>query len=307
MKILCISDWHIRATNPQYRTDDYFSTLMGKLNWVFDLAEKEGCKAILQAGDMFDGPDQSNRVELDMMKLFKNSCCDIFTIFGQHDCRYRDKSLTVTEKFRVNELVDIAIADPFILGEEVRIYGASFGEEVPKVKDPDAKNILIIHRMITEDGPQWHDQTDFISAKAMLLKYGDYDLILSGDNHKSFSYGKQFGSILLNCGSLMRTTIAQRDHKPCFYVVDTATNKVEKHFIPVKPIEEVMDLETADEQKERNAALEEFMSGLSIEYRSDLSFEENLQNVITVNKTDDVISNIIQSFLIKWHDKIGGK
>ena len=317
MRILLTSDWHIRLKNPRYRIDDFYQTLMGKLTWLFELAKKENCKAILQGGDFFDSPDQTNYVIIDLINLFDSYEIPIHTVAGQHDLKHRQFSNTTLAIFKTFGCVNILDGElktntciPCIDSSgsyNVNIYGSSWEEEVPIPEDKDALNILVIHKMIVKDSPLWAEQSGYTEADTFLNKHKHFSLVVSGDNHQSFICTNNRGQILINSGSLMRTTIAQREHSPCVYIYDSESRKVKRFQIPIKPIEEVMDLETADEQKERNAALEEFMSGLSIEYRSDLSFEENLQNVIVVNKTDDVISNIIQSFLVKWHDKNGGK
>ena len=54
----------------------------------------------------------------------------------------------------------------------------------------------------------------------------------------------------------MRSKIDQGDHKPCIWVFDTETRKAEKVLIPVKPFKEVVNLERAEYEKEKNEKLE---------------------------------------------------
>ena len=54
MKILGISDLHIRDTIPAKRIDEYYSKQFEKLNFVINLANSSGCDIMLQAGDFFD-------------------------------------------------------------------------------------------------------------------------------------------------------------------------------------------------------------------------------------------------------------
>jgi DNA repair exonuclease SbcCD nuclease subunit len=307
MRCLATGDWHIRATNPQYRIDNYYETLLSKLHWIFDLAKKEDCSAILQPGDFFDHPDQANRVEIDLISLLRNAVCSVYTIFGQHDLRYRDRSNTALEKFAQDNLVRlVAEKETYAFdvdgGDRVEIYGASWDEEIPTVKYPEAENILLIHRMITKNGPLWFDQKEYITADEMLRKCEDFDLIVSGDNHHSFISGHKYGAALINCGSLMRTTVAQRDHQPIVYIIDTETAEITPHPIPIRPIEEVMNLELADDLKERNEALEAFMNGLTVNYDIELSFEENLKNLMSENKTENHIIELATKFVGKYYE-----
>ena len=306
MKFLIIGDLHIRATNPRYRIDDYYSTLMRKLKWIFDLAKKENCGAILQPGDFFDSPDQSNKVEIDLINLLKEKDIPIYTVLGQHDLRFRQPTNVALTKFDVLNKVCIVNKNGIDLGNNVHIYGASWEEEIPKIKDTKVISILVMHRMVIKDKSLWPGQTDYTTAKSILLRYVDYYLIVSGDNHNSFmattTTEKKQGSVLLNCGSLMRTTVAQREHRPCIWIYDVDLHSFKQHFIPIAPIEDVMDLETADEIKEKNEALEAFMEGLSSDYSIELNFEENLKNLMIENKTDNRIKKLGNSFLEKYYE-----
>lgn len=303
-KLLCTGDWHIRATNPQYRIDNYYKTLIGKIDWIINLALSEGCIAILQPGDFFDSPDQANHVEIDLIDRFQKIIdrLSIVSIFGQHDCKYRNRSNTALEKFRKAGWVHIANVENIAISALDDIYGASWEDEIPAIKNKQLFNILLIHKTITEKGQQWPGQTNYISAVDMLQQNPEYQLIISGDNHKSFYYANNTGRTLLNCGSLMRTTIGQRDHKPVVYIVDTDINEINQYFVPIQPIGEVMDLELADDVKERNEALEAFMKGLSSDYEVELNFEENLKQLIDKNKTDKEIVNLAKSFIAKYYN-----
>ena len=307
MKILVTGDWHIRASNPRYRVDNYYETLMGKIKWILDLAEKEECSHILQPGDFFDSPDQSNKVEIELMELLGSYPIDfIYTIFGQHDTKWRNVGNTALQKFYVSEFVKLPLNGFLSDDNSTYIYGASWEEEIPEPLNPEAINILITHRMVVQDKPLWDQQKDYITAKSLLLKYDTYDLIITGDNHQSFmettTTEKKRGSVLLNCGSLMRTTIAQRDHKPCVWIYDTSLSSYKQHYIPIEPIEEVMNLELADETKERNEGLDAFMKGLSSNYGIELKFEDNLKNVIAENEIPNNIKNIADGYIARYYE-----
>ena len=301
MKILCSGDWHIRATNPRYRIDNYYKTLLNKIDWIFELAAKEGCKVILQPGDFFDSPDQANYVIRDMISFLGSLYnTTVLSIYGQHDTKFRRVENTALGIFEEMGAVEILNEIPLELNG-INFYGASWGKEIPIQINPEKINILIAHKMIVKEFQLWRGQTDYISARDMLKKYEDYDLIVSGDNHQSFTYGSKFGSMLINCGSLMRTTIAQRNHTPVVYIVDSETNEITKHEIPIRPIEEVMNLELADEIKERNKDLEAFMTGLSSNYDAELSFERNLTSLMKMNETSKEIRGIAEEIMGRYY------
>ena len=305
MKILATGDWHIRAKNPKYRIDNYYETLIDKIKWIFELAEKNNCVALIQPGDFFDSPDQANYVSRDLIALIHKYDIDIYSVYGQHDQKFRNSENTIMSVLAEAKVINILSKDPISYSEgskHIELYGASWDESIPTPLETNNINILAAHKMVVGDKPLWADQKDYTKAKSLLLKHSEYDLIITGDNHQAFTYGKNFGSMLLNCGSLMRTTIAQRNHKPVVYIVDTNTSEVIPYYVPVKPIEEVMNLELADETKERNEDLDAFMKGLSSEYDVELNFEDNLKNVIIENDIVDRIKDITNDYIRRYYD-----
>lgn len=301
MKFLCTSDWHLRTTSPRYRTDDYLGTLFDKIKWIFDLAKKERCTAILHGGDVCDSPDQSNTVIVTIIKLCRQYKIPLYVTAGQHDLLYRKFSNTTLAVLVEAGVVTLLNSTPIKHDGNIYIYGASWEEQIPKVEEPDATNLLIIHKMIVQDKPLWAEQVEYTKADTLLKEYTDYKLINSGDNHNSFTY-RTTNQTLVNVGSLMRTTIAQKNHTPCTYLYNSETNEVTQHKIPIHPIEEVMNLELADERKERNEALEAFMTGLSSEYKVELSFEDNLTNLMKANNVDREIQGIAYTMIGKYYD-----
>ena len=240
MYAILTGDWHIRPTAPKWRTSDYYKLLLGKLQWIVDFAIENGIKIIIPPGDVFDSPDVPNRVKVDIIKLLRP--IDVLTIFGQHDLKYRQREDTALQVFIEDGTVKILNDVPIYYGfgeQQVDIYGASWEEEIPKVENRDNFNILAIHKMIVKKDPLFPDQTDFIAAKDFSKQYKDFDVVISGDNHNSFSYLPKKETKIINCGSLMRSTTAQYDHKPCIWIIDTETGEAGQHFIPIKPVTEV--------------------------------------------------------------------
>lgn len=314
MKILATGDWHIRHSVPEKRIDDYFAAQNAKLDFIIDLAIEEDCSLIAQPGDFFDSHKANDFLKRKMIRMIKerNSCPPILTIFGQHDLRYhssdtKNTPLRVLEAAKVvkilrnkpidpNERVDITSL-PKIIQSGIHIYGASWFEDIPEVKT-DGINILVIHTMIIKNEKLWEGQEDAIKGN-ILLRNNRFDLIISGDNHQSFSIsaGKKH---LVNCGSLMRMTTAQLDHKPCVYIYDTEDRTIEKHYIPIDPVEEVFDLSKIEEEVKENEELQAFVSRLKENKRIEgLDYAKNLKEHIRINKdvleqgTLDIIEEVL--------------
>lgn len=267
MKLLNTGDWHVKHTKPRNRTDvNYPETIFNKIEWLLKKAWENECFAILQPADLFDTfktQHVPHYIVRRMADLLLKWCWDrnirFYTQRGQHDVRYRndqeDSPLSVLE---VAEIVWIAKEEE--LGDGVVLYGCGYGEEVPIPKSKEDFNILLIHKMITEDDPLWPGQTDYISGKAFLKKY-PYDLIVSGDNHQSF-LSTYRDKTLINCGSLMRSNVDQISHIPCAYIFDTDTRKYEKLEIPVESAFNVLKIQEAVYDKEQKSRIDSLVLGL---------------------------------------------
>ena len=307
MKLLITGDWHIRATAPRHRIDSYYNKQMGKLLWIMNLAKKKGCSTILQPGDFFDSPDVPNHVKRDIIKLILLYNIPIYTVFGQHDTKYRNKGNTALAVLAEANIVTLLGEQPVVhkYEETLHIYGASWQESIPNIVDSSATNILVLHKMIVQDKPLFPDQREYNRAPQFLKQYNSFDLIVSGDNHNSFKYTAD--STLINCGSLMRMTTAQYTHKPCVWIYDTNTKQALKYLIPIEDAAEVFAVE-AEEIKERNKELEAFVKTLSSgSTKVTLSFEDNLEALLhTTNiEINTEIVDLCHSILAKYYE--GGK
>jgi DNA repair exonuclease SbcCD nuclease subunit len=290
MKLLLTEDWHYTDKTPSCRIDDYPQTLKNKIQHILDIADQYDVDAILQPGDLTDTPFLSYFTYRKLFSLL--SSYPIYTIYGQHDLRYRNKGNTPLDA--LNDSLDsfnIVPETGIVLGNKVDLYGASFEEEIPEIQNPKSFNILLIHKMIVHVAlEEWEKQYD--TATSFLSKT-KFDLIVSGDNHQSFVVSEK-NKNLVNCGSLMRSTIEQIDHQPCFYIFDTDKRSLQKFFIPIEPWKKVFDLEKKVKEEERNEDMESFVSGLTKHKDMGLHFEDNLYAYMKKNKISKDIQNVIE-------------
>jgi DNA repair exonuclease SbcCD nuclease subunit len=164
-------------------------------------------------------------------------------------------------------------------------------------KDPSYRRILVWHKMNYKGKAPWPGCTD-PSALKLLKKYPQYDLILTGDNHKTFTEEYE-GRRLVNPGSLMRMDADQVEHRPCVFLWYAEDNSIKQVFIPIE--ENVISREHIDQVKERNGRLDAFIKRLDLQFgigkskgsEGGASFEDNLTRFIKKNKTRPAIVQII--------------
>lgn len=292
MKALIAGDLHITNKCPENRMDDYENTVLNKFSFILYEAEKNNCDCVLQPGDFSDSPNLSYDFFVKVLSILKKSEMPIFTCWGQHDLRYRARENTF-----LSALVE---ACPFIqipdnssclnfLGTD--IYSSSFGEEIPKVSNCNNFNILLTHRMIIDE-KLWEGQTDFQYANSF-LRTNKFDLIVSGDNHKTFYY-KIKDRHLFNLGALLRSTIGQIEHKPISVIFDTKTRSFSWLPIEIVPAEKVFTMEKIERNREINKELTSFISSLSEQKEIGLSFMDNLNEYAKINSIDQKVIEIIK-------------
>ncbi len=93
MKITFVTraDVHVADHPPEMRSDDWRSTIMGKLRQINDLAEQHGAAAILDAGDLFylKSPFRnSHRLVAELIELHRAAPCPTWMIAGNHDIKH---------------------------------------------------------------------------------------------------------------------------------------------------------------------------------------------------------------------------
>ena len=294
MKILGCPDLHLTEKRPQNRMDDYEAAVINKLTFILTTAKENGCALILQPGDFFDQPNPTYRFFTQVvftLNGYMSSNAMLCTIFGQHDLKFRTKENTALNAlFYAYEGLKLVNYMPH-LEDNIAVVGCSWEEEIPE-PIPGKFNILLIHRMIVDD-KLWADQEHFEYANGFLREH-KFDLIVSGDNHKPFIAHSR-GRYLFNCGSMMRSTIAQVDHEPRIIIFDTENPKdYQEILIPIEPSESVFKMEKVEMEKERNTNLEAFVSGLSEHKDMGLNFGGNLQAYVIENKLDNEIYELLK-------------
>lgn len=291
MKLVFTSDWHNTDKTPSCRIDDYQENQVNKINFIQKTAKKCKAEHILEAGDLTDTPFLSYLYFRKLLRLFWFS---IYTVYGQHDLRYRNKGNTPLDALHdsLNGIIKILPPNSHQpLGENVDLYGCSYGEKIPEIINPKNFNILLIHKMLlAKKEKDWEEEYELGNK---FLSDNDFNVIVSGDNHQSF-HVKSGNKFLFNCGSLMRSTIDQIEHKPCIYIFDTATSKFEQIFIPIHPWQKCFDLEKKIKEEETNEQMESFVQGLSKHKDMGLNFTDNLFTYLKKNKIDSKIIDIIK-------------
>lgn len=257
-----------------------------KFDFVKQLQRKYGCP-VIHGGDLFDHWKPSPWL---ISKMMQNIPDEFYTVYGNHDLP--QNSMELIEKCGIYTL--------HVAGKVHTLQSGNWGE---KIKEPNlilqGRKILVIHKFIYKKKDYWKTRIDGAMAAGILRKYPQFDLIVSGDNHEAFVEEHE-GRLLVNPGSLLRTTTKQKDFHPRVYLWYAETNTVKPVYIPIE--EGVVSDKHIKKEEERDERMNAFISSLDYEDNVELhsSFEINLKTFL--NSANNVSENV-EKIIYKAIDK----
>jgi len=295
VKILQLPDLHLTEKTPENRCDDYSETVIKKFEFILKTAEQHDVEMILQPGDFTDSPTMSWEFFIRLVALINHYNIKIYTVHGQHSLRYRNKGNTALDALEksCDCLTILEKGNPCIPQSGIQIYGASYGEEIPK-RTGGKFSILLIHKMILGDKKLWYGQDEDVTWSKNVLRKSNFDLIVSGDNHSQFNIYNSEGRHLFNPGTLLRDSSDMISYKPHIFLFDTANSSYKEIMVPIEPYKKVFKIDKITRDKDRDEEMEAFVEGIKNYRDVGLNFKENLFSYIKKNKVDDDIKDIFK-------------
>lgn len=300
-----LGDLHITNRSPARRKDNYFETILGKLKQAFDIFTQEKCFYVIQVGDFFDSPTVANRVIAEVNKLLLTYPQRLFSLAGQHDLSGHNlgtlpnSPLAILESANALQILGESIvhtkkdqSDP------VYFYGASFGEDVPPVEDPNAFNILVTHRMIG-NRPLFPGQ-ELENPRAFLKANPGYNLVLCGDYHYSF-YDEYQGRKILNPGCIVRKNLndVREGLQPKVCVVSIPDLTIQDFPLDCNSVEEVFDLTKVEDSSPNKQSLEKFINRLKDSEAAKVGWKSMLSDVLQEKNVSTTVQEIIDDILLE--------
>jgi DNA repair exonuclease SbcCD nuclease subunit len=273
--ILC-SDLHFTDHQPKCRTDDFMKAQIEKMKWLKQLTVLHNA-IVLCAGDVFDVAKPNPEI----ISLAIEHLPFIYTIPGQHDLPRHSldlifkSGLTTLEKAGNVQLVN---ENAILISQRFMVTGFPFGTELikPPATQTRFKSIALIHKLI--DHPQSSE-----TAERVCKQLKGFDLIVSGDNHKTFIYlDKKNKTLLVNPGGFSRQKADEAHHRPCVFLWDSSNPlEVEQVFIPIR--RRVISRSHLKRQKQQEEIKNKFAEKLDQDYKIGMSYEDNLKAHIEKN------------------------
>jgi len=299
MKAIACADLHLSDKAPSSRNADYPEQCLEKFSQIFEAAVDNDCPYIVVAGDFFDKPIVSLEFLNKVIKIRTHfSKIKLVTIPGQHDMKYHQ--LGTLNKTAYGILKEAGLIIHMDVGNwHNGIVGLPWETELSEKDMQTDMDILLVHRMVTESGPLFEGQTDWISGKGLLEQYPRTKFIISGDNHKPHIVKdrSRCGGININCGSMMRKSKDQMNYKPCMYCIDTDTGEYEMiPFVIEDNVWDMVKIELDERKQDSKKELQAFLDSLdSGSTRPD--FESILEEFIESRKPSKAVRDIIDAEL----------
>ena len=309
MKLILTADIHARMDQPICRKDDYIEYEKKIFTWLYDLSKKYKA-TILCSGDITHYANRKDSNEL--YHFLMENMPDMIGILGNHDLPSHSLELypksTISTLVRSGKYILLNEPQPMIKDEhveskvkflcekfkceEVCLHGFHFGSDITFPVEESKCHIALYHGMVLEK------KDKYISGKIgkiMLDAYKDYSLILTGDNHKTFTI-KKGNRYLVNPGSLFRDDAAQIDFTPSVFLYDTDTKELEQIFAPTDGDEFYTDYIVDKNKKKADYAA--FIEVLNTKFELTVNFKDSMENCIRANNIrEEVVKEIRNSFL----------
>ena len=335
MNFVFITDTHGRANNPISRKDDFPQTVLSKIYWAVELANKHEAP-LLHGGDWLQRPDVSPTFISHLAKILMKAKYGVYSVLGNHDIySYNQESfwrspLSILVNCGIIKLVDekgVEFRDDLFErtheGAAVKVTGVSAHQMLDKngrvedyivpEKTDGVYTIHIVHGFLANKDWGKNIPHTLIDNTAE----GNFaDVVLTGHEHSGYNVIEKTNStghriIYCNPGSLLRVTAGVGDMRDDVQAALIEATKDEISVRLVKcPIAEdadkVLDRAKLEEEKTRTKSLELFaskLSGISSEFKLEKlevsTAAEMLTKFVEEIKKDDELSMLTADDIIK--------
>ncbi|QQY80679.1 DNA repair exonuclease SbcCD nuclease subunit [Keratinibaculum paraultunense] len=258
MRLLFITDTHIRGTTPKNRKDDLYKTLEKKILEVNEIVKKYDVDFLLHGGDLFDRPDVSVSVVGHFASMLNNIKVPIYTICGNHDI-YGHNPQTIDRTMlglldTLNVVRIIKDEEKIFLnknGVKVQLTGKSYTYNIDNeknksnyivkdVSDDVDYSIHMVHGMLLNKpfikGIPYTLIEDIIDTQA--------DITLSGHYHSGFGIIKIDNKYFINPGSLIRITnsLTEIERMPKVVLINLNNHHIDVELIQLKSAAHGLDV-----------------------------------------------------------------
>jgi len=284
--ILC-ADLHLREDTPTCRNDDYFAAMTRKVDMIAAMQREYDCPVIC-AGDVF----HTWRCSLELVLwAYEHLPNKMICVAGQHELPYHKLDNARQSPLGLLDAVGkiVFLRSEQIEYEGLRIKGASWGiEHGPHEKDCD---IFVTHKLVYCGDVPFPGAPVEGNARVFMKGCGFAKLVVTGDNHKPFTYDTDNRSLLVNCGSMMRSEVRQHDYKPAVWLWHKEENGVESIPLPIS--KGVVDQVGHLDKQDRDERITDFVKKLG-DIEVTLDYRQNVERFLSSEDVSEGVATIVR-------------
>lgn len=282
MRGIAIGDVHLCSKPPICRTDDWYSTQLGKM-WDIARICNDNDVPLFIAGDLYDRWDIGFRLVREVNEVFSTIRNGVNFICGNHDlpyhslAKFNDSPMALT----IGKLMGHSKSD---------IAGYSFGQEItPNFHD----RLLLEHKMVYLTDPVYGMDADKYNVRYLFEQdeYKSCRLVITGDNHKCFTYAKNDKQVWLNTGPVFRTSVKERDYEPSCWLFEINATATKVTRIKLSVDTDAVDRTEMYVAQYKDAMVSDFVEQLKQQESFQLDFKASVD--LAVSGIDTETSSIV--------------
>ena len=264
VRLYTSSDEHISDQAPVLRTDNYLETVLRKIAWQHEFAQRSDCTAIVRGGDFFHHKTPSKTSHSTILKLFSiisSTPIPTYAAVGNHDVQYNNLDMLN------NAPLGVIYQNPSFRRLDVKVFESS-GISVKLVavdydptetlesllekvkKDPDYTYTMAVVHGLAENKPREKVSKffgDTIYAYEDLDVRGVADVLMFGHYHKDQGVVEGDHTKIVNLGSMTRGSLTfenlSRKPKNSLITFSKSGIDIDQIEIPCADASKVFDLE----------------------------------------------------------------
>ncbi len=307
MRLLYLTDTHIRGTSPRSRNDDFPSTMKKKLEEVIQIVHREQIDAVLHGGDLFDRPDLSPAIVGQFAAFFRRFQVPVYAIAGNHDLFGHNPdtvgrtmlglldALGVLRLIRPGEVIFMEKE-----GRKVQLSGQPFHYDLDKrapeldysVPGRNGADVCIhmVHGMLVDrplpEGVA-HTLIDHVWQ-------ADFDLLLTGHYHAGFPLQRREGRVIVNPGALARVNnhVSEVQRMPQVAII-TLEEEIDVRLLPLTSAvngSEVLDRSYLQKKSYQEEKMNDFLQVVRAAGKVEsISIAEIIDHIAKMHKVEDSV------------------
>lgn len=307
MKLLYLTDTHIRGTSPKNRLDDYCETLKEKLKEISNIVKEEKIDFVLHGGDLFDRPDVSVSIVSEFAQIFQSFGVPIYIISGNHDIFGHNPD--TLDRTMLGLLCNLGIMHlvnykKIILEKDnlrVQLTGSPYIYSMDELSNRDNYKVTEVDESCKYSIHMTHG---FLIDKPFMkevshtliedIKDTKADITLGGHYHFGFKTVELDNKFFVNPGALIRISNSKieikRRPKVDIISLDEDIHIEERYLKSAKPGEEVLDRSEMERHQFKGIKMAEFKE--SIEASANYKSLDIFDLLLRISKSENISEEV---------------